>query len=214
MRLVERSIEDWCKYFNLIDYTICSESGVVDVNTHVGISVNKLYKIPIQFGVINGVFYCNENNLKSLKGCPKKVNDGFSCNRNFLRSLKYAPKIVLGEYYCGGNNISSLKGVPLIINGYFECSYNKLKTLKNGPKEVIGDFNCNNNKLTTLNGGPLIVHGGYYCKNNDITSLEGIPLNLKKVDCSNNPADKGAKDFGLYKQYVRSVKLKELLSHN
>lgn len=72
--------------------------------------IKYLKSIPIQFGVVTGSFECQENELISLKGCPRKVGKFFNCGENKLTSLEYGPEIVEGEYHCYNNNIINLKG--------------------------------------------------------------------------------------------------------
>ena len=55
---------------------------------------------------VGGNFYCSNNNLTSLEGCPSSVGGGF---------------------YCSNNNLISLKGCPSSVGGDFGCSNNKIK---------------------------------------------------------------------------------------
>ena len=77
--------------------------------------------------VINGNFYCSDNNLTSLEGCPKEINGNFNCSDNKLSSLKHCPKEVKGNFYCFNNKLSSLKHCPKIVKGSFNCFNNSVK---------------------------------------------------------------------------------------
>ena len=62
-------------------------------------------EIPFQFGKIIGDFYCDKNNLTSLKDGPEKVGGYFDCSENNLTSLKGCSKEVNGDFYCDRNKI-------------------------------------------------------------------------------------------------------------
>jgi hypothetical protein len=91
----------------------------------VDISGKSLKVIPVQFKEVGGDFWCGNNKLTSLQGCPKEVGGGFGC---------------------GHNQLTSLQGCPKEVGGGFGCAYNKLTSLQGCPKEVGGDFWCRSNK--------------------------------------------------------------------
>ena len=102
----------------------------------------------IENEIYKGDIYCDDNDLTSLKGCPKEVKGDFDCSWNKLTSLKGAPQKVSEGFYCQGNKLTSLEGAPKEVGGYFDCSDNKLTSLKGMPKKIGGEFNCtSNNKL-------------------------------------------------------------------
>jgi hypothetical protein len=115
----EKLIEDWCVEFNFKNYEI--KNGLVNVNADVNIPNRFINKIPIQFGIVTGVFDCSSNKLYSLKGSPKKVGDNFHCD-------------------C--NKLISLKGGPIEVGGYFNCSNNGIISFKYGPSKLSGEFYC------------------------------------------------------------------------
>ena len=80
-----------------------SKKGKVDVTGNVDISGKGLKKIPVKFGVIKGEFYCENNQLKSLKGSPRKIFGTFYCYENKLKSLKGSPNAILGDFNCRNN---------------------------------------------------------------------------------------------------------------
>lgn len=108
---------------------------------------------------VDNNFYCDENNLETLKYRPKKINASFVCSDNNLKTLEYSPTSVGQHYYCYNNNLISLKGRPKIIKGNFDCSSNKLKTLEGRPQQIDGNFDCGKNNLETLEGRPKIIGG-------------------------------------------------------
>ena len=103
-----------------------------------------LTKLPINFTEVGGSFYCYDNKLTSLEGCPKYVGGSFYCTNNKLTSLVGSPKEVGESFWCSHNKLTSLKGAPTKIGEHFFSINNPLKTLEGGPKEVGGDL-----KITT-----------------------------------------------------------------
>jgi hypothetical protein len=99
-----------------------------------------------------------------------------------------------------------------IIKGDFSCSYIGLTNLERSPIKVYGNFYCHDNQLTNLKGGPIEVDGFYNCGKNKIISLDGGP---KKVGgdflCLHNPIFREYSKYDNYTQYLRTIKLKQLL---
>ena len=106
--------------------------------------------MPVQFGKVNGNFYCEDNQVVSLQGAPTRVG---------------------GNFWCGINQLVSLQGAPTQVGGNFYCNYNKLTSLQGAPTQVGGDFYCDDNKLTSLQGAPGELEGTFVC---DYTS--SLPL--------------------------------------
>jgi hypothetical protein len=125
--------------FNDIDVKVKTINGNVTI---------KLNHIPLWLKnvTVNGNFYCYNNKLTSLEGCPQTVNGSFDCYKNKLTSLIGCPKTVNGYFYCANNKLTSLEGCPQTVNGYFDCYNNKLTSLIGCPKTVNGYFDCRNNK--------------------------------------------------------------------
>lgn len=134
------------------------------VKGDINISDMNLEKLPdLSTVVVEGVFDCSKNFLKSLKGAPKAA-DVFLCNFNNLTSLEYGPKKVR-MYSCFFNSLKSLKGAPEEVVR-FVCSYNDLSTLEGGPKEAL-IYDCSYNKLRSLDGAPITQNIAFYSYGND-----------------------------------------------
>ena len=186
----KEDIENWLRKMKIENYII-NKDLTVNVNGDVDLSYKYLKKIPIQFNIINGNFYCNNNELTSLKGCPHEVKKRFTCNNNKLVNLIYAPKKITESFDCSVNQITSLEGCPEVITGDFSCYHNKLTNLEGCPKEIKGDFSCDNNKLTNLENCTKKIGYNFNCNNNDLTSLKGCPevINSNFYCNSNNLTD-------------------------
>lgn len=91
--LLKRKIEikSWLDKMKIKNYKI-NDDLKVDVYGDVNISGKYLNYIPVQFGKVSGNFFCNNNNLTTLKGCPIYLQYDLSCRNNNLITLEYAPK--------------------------------------------------------------------------------------------------------------------------
>ena len=99
-----------------------------------------LTKLPINFTEVGGNFWCDNNELTSLEGCPKEVGKDFYCSHNELTSLAGAPEEVGGIFTCSYNQLTSLEGAPRKVGGNFYCYYNKLESTKDKPEFIGGRF--------------------------------------------------------------------------
>ena len=59
-----------CEKYNIENYTI-NPDGSIDVAGDVNLDNMKLTELPLTFNKVTGSFDCVNNNLTSLKGCPK-----------------------------------------------------------------------------------------------------------------------------------------------
>jgi len=128
----KQEIDSICIKYGIRNYTINPDESI-DVDGNVDLSSRKLEKIPLKFRNVRGSFYCSNNQLTSLEGCPQSVG---------------------GDFLCSGNQLTSLEGCPQSVGGNFSCSDNKLTSLKGCPQSVGGGFYCYSNKLTDFNGFP------------------------------------------------------------
>jgi hypothetical protein len=121
-------ITKWLDEMGVTNYTI-NDDYTIDVEGSVDLYKKNLDRFPdyIKFGKVCGWFYCSNNKLVSLEGCPREVG---------------------GDFYCGYNNkLVNLEGCPMEVGGNFYCSYsNQLVSLEGCPREVGGSFYCRNNK--------------------------------------------------------------------
>jgi len=85
-----------CNKYQIKNWSLNSE-GLVDVEGSVYLRGLGLSRIPLKFGKVTGDFYCNDNQLTSLEGCPSYVGMGFYCGHNKLNSLEGCPKHIGGE---------------------------------------------------------------------------------------------------------------------
>jgi len=115
-----------CSKYNIQNYTI-NDDYTIDVNGSVYFSNKSLTKIPLKFNIVSRYFYCPNNKLTTLEGCPKEVGDSFSCGENQLTTLKGGPKSVGGDFICRDNKLTTLEGGPEYVGGDFQCKYNPLR---------------------------------------------------------------------------------------
>ena len=93
------NVQYWLDNMDIKKYTI-NDNLTVDVDGDVDISEKRLTEIPIQFGKVNGNFYCDSNYLTTLEGCPDYVKGDFWCAFNPLRSILFLPKYIGNKCYC------------------------------------------------------------------------------------------------------------------
>jgi hypothetical protein len=119
-------IDAICRKHGIENYTI-NFDGSVSVDGGVDLERKNLTKLPVKFKEVSGNFWCYENKLTSLEGCPERVGGSFGCWNNKLTNLEGCPKYVNGGFWCTNNNIYTFEGIPdyTHIGGNFEC-YNNL----------------------------------------------------------------------------------------
>jgi hypothetical protein len=104
-----------------------------------------------------GYFYCQDNQLTSLEGTPKKVGGNFSCSNNNLTSLEGSPER-LGSYFNCSRNINNLltdvRGFPEYYRGEIYINGNPVFEIIQLFKGVSTDI-----IIETLNDYNVIRHG-------------------------------------------------------
>ena len=83
--------------FNLDEF-ISNLPNIKQINGYLCLDNLNLYKLPDLSNItINGGFDCSNNQLTSLKGCPKQINGSFDCYGNSLKSFEGCTKIIKGK---------------------------------------------------------------------------------------------------------------------
>jgi hypothetical protein len=136
-----------CKKYKIENYTV-NDDGSIDVNGSVDLSWCKLTQLPLRFNKVNGGFYCSNNQLTSLKGCPRWISGGFRCGYNQLTSLEFSPDYVGGYFSCIWNKLTD-NYCESEIGGYFyttlgqdgltEYNYNQWRKLYKR-KQILNDI--------------------------------------------------------------------------
>ena len=134
-------IESICRKYGIKNYTV-NDDGSVDVDGNVNLRNLGLTKLPIKFRNVSGDFYCSNNQLISLEGCPQSVGGYFFCDNNQLTSLEGSPQSS-GSFYCRNNQLTSLEGSPKSVGRDFYCH--------NNPIEVVWDLFKDYSKIELLN---------------------------------------------------------------
>jgi hypothetical protein len=159
--------------------------------------------------------WCIELKLENYKITDDgfvNVNGCVNINDKDLYIIPIKLGIVTAYFNCRSNELTSLEGSPIKLGLDFYCGHNELITLKGATEEIVNNFYCSNNKLTSLEGAPKIVGGHFSCRVNKLISLEGGPLIVGGIfKCIDNPIWEEYKKFDNYNQYMRSIKLKELI---
>ena len=167
-----KSINEICEEHKIKNYTI-NEDGTIDVDGEVNLSQRGLDELPLNFNRVTGNFYCNGNNLTTLKGSPKYVGGGFYCGYNDLPSLEFGPIEVGGTFDCERNLIRSLEYSPIKVGSDFRFPDNKVRSFKYCPDKVSGNILAYDNSIKNIDGITYNIGGVLYCLNNPI----GVLLN-------------------------------------
>jgi len=173
----EKKIIAWLKKMNISDYRLVPDSEygfVVDVDMNVDLRQKKLKAIPVKFNAVKREFYCGNNFLTSLAGCPSTVGESFNCDSNHLTSLMHCPQFVGGYFSCDDNKLKTLRHVPPIINSNFYCSKNNLANLEFCPDFVDGSFFCDNNPIVNLEFCPSGVSDVFFCNGTKLGEISEI----------------------------------------
>lgn len=165
-------ITDFCTSYEIEKYTITAD-GSIDVYGDVNISgsIFESGKIPIDFNMVTGHFWCHHSNLTTLVGSPRVVGKSFQCQHNSL---------------------TNLVGSPTKINSIFSCYENQLTSLIGGPKYVNRGYHAYRNQLTSLEGcaeyigGSLMVNSNpslnnTYCPSCDIELIGFLERNNTQI---------------------------------
>jgi hypothetical protein len=135
------------KYFSMqpTPYVFIDNDGLVNMQHGCELKDRfQIRKLPIKFGTVDAHFYCKDNALITLEGCPKVVKDSFDCTGNHLTSLVGGPEIVDGNYSCRHNQLTSLEGFPTSLYGDFYCTWTPfiplLRTVQTGGEVVIEEL--------------------------------------------------------------------------
>jgi hypothetical protein len=181
MLKTKSEIKIWLDKNGITAYTI-QDDLTVDVDTHVFLSHKFLTEIPVQFGVVNGSFFCAKNQLKSLKGAPHTIKGAFHCEDNELINLDYCPEFVTEDFNCCRNPIKNIKKFRSQIDGCFAHSYIldkkcEIKELKSLYKKVENHFET----AIVIPGKNLLKFLSYNQLKMEIISEELTPNQRKKL---------------------------------
>ena len=91
------SIHDICKIYNITNYTI-NDDGSIDVDGDVSFCRKGLTELPLTFNKVSGNFDCGDNNITTLKGCPRWIGGFFRASFTEITSLDFSPDYVDGYF--------------------------------------------------------------------------------------------------------------------
>src|SRR5208283_4794918 len=100
----------WLDTYHIANYVI-NDDFTIDVKGEVDLDYKNLTSFPdfIKFNRVSGGFYCDNNQLTSLEGCPSYIGGVFYCDDNQLTSLVGCPSSVNGDFYCYNNKTKFTK---------------------------------------------------------------------------------------------------------
>jgi hypothetical protein len=123
-------IDAICAEYGIKNYVINSDLSV-SVDGSVELDRKGLTKLPVKFKEVSGSFWCHNNILTSLEGCPERVGGYFGCWDNNLTTLKGCPKYIYLDFYCRNCRIYTFQGIPdyTHIGGDFYCRDNLINNI-------------------------------------------------------------------------------------
>jgi len=97
-------IKDWLDEMSVKNYKINDDLSIdLYQNPYLDHTFLNIFPDYIQFNNVFASFFCGENELVSLRGCPLYVKGNFSCSHNYLKTLEFCPKKVDGVFWCNDN---------------------------------------------------------------------------------------------------------------
>jgi hypothetical protein len=160
-------------------WTYNESTGLVDVEGKFNCSWQRLKDfIGINFGTINGDFYCQHNLLTSMEGMPKYIKGNFDCSNNKIESLVGSPILLktvehtlwdVGNFECEYNNLTSFEGIPDLVYYKLNVSCNRITGFDGAPKKL-HQLNIGFNPIKSLEESPEVIDS-YHCSSLEITSL-------------------------------------------
>jgi len=205
-------IKKWLDEQKIQKYTI-NPDLTIDIDGSVVLFDRGFLKFPdyIQFNKVTGSFFCNKNNLISLRGCPKHIVGSFNCGSNNLKNLIGGPAYVGDSYYCDTCHITSFEGIAEWIGIDFTCRYNDLKSFDSLKTTIGGDmFFGNNNTLAAdvlLFKKRKIVRGEIYGSYDRIVN-ESIDNSFTRGG-DNKLTSLGVGKMDLIKKWLESYQIKD-----
>ena len=181
-------IHSLCREYEITHYTI-NDDNSIDVIGDVRLDSLELTEIPLKFNRVSGHFYCHNNKLTSLKGCPEWVGGNFYCERNKLTSLEGGPKIVEMSYDCLDNrDLTTLKGCPEKVGSEFHAGSCGLSEIDFCPKECRTASFSSNYSLHSIKKFPEKCMRFDFSWTN-LRTLDGLEKveDLEEVYVSNSP---------------------------
>lgn len=172
----KKEVKSWLDEYGVKGYTINKDLSV-DVKANIKLTDKKLNYLPVQFNMVAGDFFCNDNMLTDMVGFPKAIWGDINCWNNQISSFKGCPKYIKGSFYCHENFLTSLEFCLEKVDKTFCCAENQLTSLEFGPKYVGADYVAQDNKITSFEFAPLEVGGNmdfYYNPLERVDNLKTI----------------------------------------
>ena len=104
-RMSDQEIHAICKEYRIKGYDI-NPDGSISVDRSVRLSSRSLKRIPLVFKEVSGSFYCYDNQLTSLRGCPSAR--GIYCFNNQITSFEEIPEFWEGELNIFSNPVDEI----------------------------------------------------------------------------------------------------------
>ena len=110
----KEQIKQWLDLMDIKNYVI-NKDLTVDIEGNADLSYKNLKELPVQFGKVRRDFFCQNNQLKSLKGAPQKVRRDFYCYNNQLKSIPKWIKNIKDVYVFQNINWNNVEWINKIL---------------------------------------------------------------------------------------------------
>ena len=176
--LNHQDIKNWLDEQGVKNYDI-RPNGIVDVDrAAVDLRKFKGTTLPVQFGKVDGSFWCNMAPLTSLQGSPQEVGHDFWCNNTKITSLVGVPQYIGGRFACFQTRKISLSGIDKMIKyigGEVSCGKEATHILGLLLIEGITHFDIDS-------GGPIDTIFNTYLGTGDILSAQDELIDAGLID--------------------------------
>lgn len=173
-------IKKWLSDVNITKYEITKDL-ITNVNEDVILLNRRIKKIPIQFGIVNGNFFAQNNRLITLQGSPKIVNGIFDVTNNEISSLNYAPKYIKDNFYMDKNPLifDTIDDFTIEVENFIVFSENFKDTLRTLPGFNSFFSQRKGNLVTTAENFKNFIH--FVKVNNSIETIKLLVKGKKKI---------------------------------
>jgi len=187
-------IKSWLEKMGVIKYTI-NDDLTIDTRWDVDLNDKNIRELPeyIQFNNITlGSFSINDNDLVTLRGCPKNITYGFWAEYNAITNLDFLPEKIGTSYHIYGCDNITEKQIKIAQRKYKNkiiSNYNPMDESVQLKLNESPDFICKNgynrNGQCILNEKPYLYHNATDALSFGYSHMEDpIILGLPKEDHS------------------------------
>ena len=138
------------KLYNKQEEITIGDDGLASSKGHIALMKDSTTGLlPFKWRRVDGDFWVNSSQLKSLWGSPFFVGGRFYCSRNEITTLQYCPQYIGGHFWFRLCPIKTLRWFPREVHGNISFTHNdsleylQLLKVKGWKKIVVWDSSDN-----------------------------------------------------------------------